>query len=399
MDMPVSVAGANDQEENYTPPLPSPTARRRSWMSADGEVPAGEEYRFQPTHDLHFRGDLTDFGEYTDDVPGRYSNRDVHYAKYPYIYEVHFKRTKDLYMGGHSHVFLTGDFVLVEADRGEDLGVISRAFAPHDPSYPMDASPRHSVISLASDQDKMDLMRQAQDEDEALAICRDFAARRRMKITVLDAEYQFDRRKLTFLFVSDKHADFRELVRDLFSLFNTRIWMQKINPAQVAALQLDGIHVQQLQHQPRAREPAQRLPVSTARPVPPPAHVTRHRDLPMSYRDVHARSSHHSWSVVGDKIVYHDGSSAVSDSHRAPGYDMYSPASLLQTHDYSRSQVPVEPDFLDPRDQLEYNERHFLEQDYARGNWSRESPSHSYRLDEYAPSVTRHIPSSGYRMR
>ena len=118
--------------------------------------------------------------------------------------QVHFKRTKDLYKGAHGEVYRVGDCVLVSADRGEDLGVVSRVFSPSDPSYPTNASPRHSVVSLASEQDKVDLVRQADDELEALSVCREFAARRRMKITVLDAEYQFDRRKLTFLFVSEK---------------------------------------------------------------------------------------------------------------------------------------------------------------------------------------------------
>ena len=51
---------------------------------------------------------------------------------------------------------------------------------------------------------------------------------------VLDAEYQFDRHKLTFFFEADGRIDFRELVRDLFSIYKTRIWMQQVSVLQVA---------------------------------------------------------------------------------------------------------------------------------------------------------------------
>jgi len=48
-------------------------------------------------------------------------------------------------------------------------------------------------------------------------------------MTVVDAEYQFDRNKLTFFFEAEGRIDFRELVRDLFSIYKTRIWMQQVN--------------------------------------------------------------------------------------------------------------------------------------------------------------------------
>ena len=46
---------------------------------------------------------------------------------------------------------------------------------------------------------------------------------------VVDAEYQFDRHKLTFFFEAECRIDFRELVRDLFSMYKTRIWMQQLD--------------------------------------------------------------------------------------------------------------------------------------------------------------------------
>ena len=48
-------------------------------------------------------------------------------------------------------------------------------------------------------------------------------------MNVVDAEYQFDRHKLTFFFEAEGRVDFRDLVRDLFSIYKTRIWMQQLD--------------------------------------------------------------------------------------------------------------------------------------------------------------------------
>jgi len=48
-------------------------------------------------------------------------------------------------------------------------------------------------------------------------------------MTVFDAEFTFDHTKLTMYYNSEVHIDFRELVKDMFSRFKTRIWMKKMN--------------------------------------------------------------------------------------------------------------------------------------------------------------------------
>lgn len=53
-------------------------------------------------------------------------------------------------------------------------------------------------------------------------------------MTVLDAEYQFDRHKLTFYFEADRRIDFRELVSELFSQYKTRIWMQQVDTSSLS---------------------------------------------------------------------------------------------------------------------------------------------------------------------
>ncbi len=64
-----------------------------------------------------------------------------------------------------------------------------------------------------------------------------------MSVMIMEAEYQFDRNKLTIYYDSTVRIDFRELVRDLFSAYKTRIWLKKYNvrnfhPKQFATMAL-----------------------------------------------------------------------------------------------------------------------------------------------------------------
>jgi len=52
-------------------------------------------------------------------------------------------------------------------------------------------------------------------------------------MVVLDAEYQFDRHKLTFYFEANNRIDFRDMVTELFAHFKTRIWMQQVDTSDV----------------------------------------------------------------------------------------------------------------------------------------------------------------------
>ncbi|WVR07576.1 hypothetical protein IAU60_004618 [Kwoniella sp. DSM 27419] len=68
----------------------------------------------------------------------------------------------------------------------------------------------------------------AQDEYEALMICREKVVQRGLPMTIVDAEYQWDRRKLTFYFKADKRVDFRDLTKENFRIFKSRIWMSMV---------------------------------------------------------------------------------------------------------------------------------------------------------------------------
>ena len=136
--------------------------------------------------------------------------------------------------------------VVVEADRGEDLG---RVHSAGDLARKRFAGVAHGKI--VGDATKK-ILREASPEDvkrEAQLRAEDEIARRKamervkahglvMKLT--DAEWQWDRKKLTIYFSAEKRVDFRALVRELASLFRTRIELKQIG-VRDEARRLDGI--------------------------------------------------------------------------------------------------------------------------------------------------------------
>ena len=136
--------------------------------------------------------------------------------------------------------------VIVDADRGEDLGHVHAfgelaekrsAGAAHGLG---EAAPSRKVRRVASDDDVRRFAEvRAQDEDaRRKAMERVKANQLVMKIT--DAEWQWDRKKLTFYFTAEKRVDFRNLVRELAAMFRTRIELKQIG-VRDEAKRLDGI--------------------------------------------------------------------------------------------------------------------------------------------------------------
>lgn len=148
-----------------------------------------------------------------------------------------------------SSLYKKNELVIVEADRGHDLGKISMENISRDQLkeyYTLLKNINHNTGELNQDQkiiyqpseiyikcifrnainDEITLlMTKGQDESKALMVCQSKIKQKKLNMQVVDAEYQWDRRKLTFYFIAEKRVDFRELVRELFKLYKTRIWM------------------------------------------------------------------------------------------------------------------------------------------------------------------------------
>ncbi|EJD55648.1 PSP1-domain-containing protein [Auricularia subglabra TFB-10046 SS5] len=169
------------------------------------------------------------------------------------LYIVEFKagRTDLFYCVDPALDVRVGDLVIVEADRGKDLGkVVNDSITPSDiealqlqatggsggepvsPGGPVQSSKREynpkRIYGKAQPQDTQTLVAKMNDEMKALQLCQTKVKQKKLPMEVVDAEYQWDRRKLTFYFVAEKRIDFRELVRELFRLYKTRIWMSSL---------------------------------------------------------------------------------------------------------------------------------------------------------------------------
>lgn len=148
------------------------------------------------------------------------------------VFEVRFKCTKGDYLLTDSLRVKAGDFVKVEADRGYDIGIIFK----NKPMIPGMEVPRKRILGHIGPEEMSILPHKMEEETQAVVICRQMAVQRGLLITIADVEFQFDRNKLTVIFSSEGRIDFRELVRDMFSFFRIRIWMQKVSPSEAVAL-------------------------------------------------------------------------------------------------------------------------------------------------------------------
>ncbi len=162
------------------------------------------------------------------------------------LYVVEFKagRTDYFYLPADlSHLkIIVGDLAIVEADRGKDLGkVIETSInsmnelqlyqATHeDPlvdshnAIGKEIQPKR-LFRLAKANEVAMLLQKGFDEMKANKTCQIKIREKRLPMEIVDAEYQWDRRKLTFYFIADRRIDFRELVRELFKIYKSRIWM------------------------------------------------------------------------------------------------------------------------------------------------------------------------------
>ena len=88
--------------------------------------------------------------------------------------------------------------------------------------------PLKSVVRIATPEDEERAARNRQKEREAIVICKEKIAKHKLEMKLIDAEYTFDNSKILFYFTADGRIDFRELVKDLASVFRTRIELRQI---------------------------------------------------------------------------------------------------------------------------------------------------------------------------
>jgi len=162
--------------------------------------------------------------------------------------EVAFKGTRRGYFLAPSSMesaLEPGMFVVVEADRGEDLGTLAAmgSIAERKCSSSGGCStptPELRILRAARPEEVSTMEALRRDEERVRTEARDRVEEHGLKMKVTEAEWQLDRNKLTIYFTADRRVDFRELVRDLARNFRTRIELRQIGVRDESAM-LGGV--------------------------------------------------------------------------------------------------------------------------------------------------------------
>lgn len=119
-----------------------------------------------------------------------------------------------------------GDRVIVETARGIEYGYVVLGNREVEDSKVV--PPLKAVIRMATPEDEAVEKRNKEKEKEAFRICQEKIKKHNLEMKLIDAEYTFDNNKVLFYFTADGRIDFRELVKDLASVFKTRIELRQV---------------------------------------------------------------------------------------------------------------------------------------------------------------------------
>lgn len=146
---------------------------------------------------------------------------------------------------GKIYYFDSGDFdlakaeaVIVETVRGIEYGEV--ALDKREVEDDLLVLPLKKVIRIANEEDKNIYKTNKQKEKEALELCKEKVRLHNLPMRLIDVEYTFDMGKIIFYFTAESRVDFRELVKDLASIFKTRIELRQIGVRDEAKM-LGGI--------------------------------------------------------------------------------------------------------------------------------------------------------------
>ena len=143
------------------------------------------------------------------------------------IVGIRFKNTaKVYYFAPGKEKFKKGDGVIVETARGVEFGTVSIEVKDVDDSEIV--QPLKPIIRKATQADLDRLKKNEEKAPEAVKVCNEKIAARGLEMKLINAEYTFDGSKIIFYFTAPGRIDFRDLVKDLASVFRIRIELRQI---------------------------------------------------------------------------------------------------------------------------------------------------------------------------
>jgi cell fate regulator YaaT (PSP1 superfamily) len=155
------------------------------------------------------------------------------------IVGVRFKKAGKIYYFDPNQIDIQeNDFVIVETTRGVECGkvvIMNKMVAEEDIVLPL-----KKVIRVVTENDYRVIDENKQSAKEAFDICQNKVLQHNLDMKLIDVEYTFDRNKIIFYFTADGRIDFRELVKELATVFKTRIELRQIGVRDEAKM-LGGI--------------------------------------------------------------------------------------------------------------------------------------------------------------
>jgi cell fate regulator YaaT (PSP1 superfamily) len=152
----------------------------------------------------------------------------VHDLQYV-IVKIEFKGNRRLfYKNDMEYPIHKGDYLVVETDKGEDMGRATSLISVRDyctSCYPVS---QYAILRKAGESDWKQYRENQENETKTFDICLEKIRNLNLSMKLMDVEYQLDRKKVTFYYTADERVDFRELVRQLASVLRTRIEMRQI---------------------------------------------------------------------------------------------------------------------------------------------------------------------------
>ncbi|TVP86862.1 MAG: stage 0 sporulation protein [Alkalicoccus sp.] len=152
---------------------------------------------------------------------------------------VRFKKTGKIYYFSPGDLEIEkDDYVIVETARGVEFGktvIGMKEVEEQDVVLPL-----KKVLRLATDNDKMTIQQNKKEAEKAFDVCLKKITEHNLDMKLVDVEFTFDRNKILFYFTADGRIDFRTLVKDLASIFRTRIELRQIGVRDEAKM-LGGI--------------------------------------------------------------------------------------------------------------------------------------------------------------
>jgi cell fate regulator YaaT (PSP1 superfamily) len=144
------------------------------------------------------------------------------------IVQVEFKGERtDYFVNAKNIPVEIGDYVVVEVERGRDMGKVIRT-GPDLEKITHVRPVTQQVLRKSTEEDLKAFEENKRKEQEARRVCEGKIASRNLKMKLVDVEYQLDGSKITFFFTADERVDFRELVKDLAAIYKTRIELRQI---------------------------------------------------------------------------------------------------------------------------------------------------------------------------